>query len=542
MCGIWGLLSSISLQNYGALYHAFMKIKNRGPEFSSFQKIQNLIFIGFHRLAIVDPTSQGNQPFHMVRSDGSSIYVICNGEIYNYKELIKKYNLKCLSHSDCEILLYLYDKLGVRRMTEELDGEFAFIIFDIDSTRNAYKVYAGRDSIGVRPIFYGLNETSICISSEAKGLVDLYQQIFVFPPGQIMKYENQKMEFEKFYKYEYEIQILQPDTIYQKIQAIFIESVRKRLMTDRPFGCLLSGGLDSSLVCAVAKKLLPNKRFPVFTISFPGGTDLPYAKIVAKHLDLDHQIIEIDPEEALQYIEETIYAIESYDITTVRASILQFICGKKIKENTNIKVLLCGENSDEVNASYKYFIKAPTQNDARTEAIRLVGDVHKFDGLRTDRTLAYHGLEVRLPFADPQYVDFMFSLEAKYIAPCYEIEKYTLRTAFSKMNILPHEIIMRSKEALSDGCSSLQKSWYQILQEHIDQKVTDEEFMNQKDQFKPNKPYTKESYYYRKIFHQHFGKSESISNLIPYFWMPKWSPETMDPSARTLKTYEKKSI
>jgi asparagine synthase (glutamine-hydrolysing) len=309
-------------------------------------------------------------------------------------------------------------------------------------------------------------------------------------------------------------------------------------MTERPFGCLLSGGLDSSLVCAIAKKLRPNLRFPVFTIAFKSGsTDLPFAKEVAKYLDLEHHIIEIDEADALKEMKQTIYAIESYDITTVRASIMQYVVAKYIKEKTSVKVLLVGENSDETFCGYKYFLNAPTADDAKIEAIRLVKDVHRFDGLRTDRTMSAHGLEVRLPFADEEYVDKVFSLKPEDVAPVNKIEKYTLRKAFDGFGYLPDKVLWRSKEALSDGISTTKRSWSQIIKEYVDTLVSDEEFSKNKDMYKFNTPITKESYYYRRIFTEYFGNSPSVSELIPYFWLPKWSGNVTDPSARVLSVY-----
>ena len=533
MCGIWGLHTSKTLVETNKYYEAFMKLKHRGPEFSSFNFINNNLLLGFHRLAIIDTSPKGNQPFTLVSKNGSYIYAICNGEIYNYKQLIDTYQLPVTSNSDCEVIIHLYDKVGINKMTTLLDGEFVYLLVEI-SLDGDIILYAGRDAIGVRPLFYAQDRLSIGLSSEAKGLINIYTDIKVFPPGHYLKYQHNNLQLTNFYSYNYN-EINNINDVGDQIRNKLIKAVGKRLITDRPFGCLLSGGLDSSLVCAIAKLLLPNTNFPVFTISFPGGTDLPYAQLLAQHLNLDHYVINIDPKEALKEIDETIYAIESYDITTIRASTMQRIIGKWIQENTKVRVVLVGENSDELFQGYRYFVKQPSCQEGHSDSIRLVKDIHMFDGLRTDRTMAYHGLEVRLPFTDTNLVDYVFSLPSELVMPFNGIEKYLLRQ--SCQNLLPDSILYRTKEALSDGVSTTENSWYNIIQRHIDSLVTDEEYLTNKDQFKHNTPYTKESYYYRKKFVEYFGNGENVAKLIPYFWLPRWCENATDPSARTLSVY-----
>lgn len=531
MCGIWALFKQTPITEFAILYNAFMKIKHRGPEYSTFSLITPNTLIGFHRLAIMDISAEGNQPFYHVRKNGSCIYCICNGEIYDHWEIKDQYDIITKSHSDCEIIIPLYEKIGIMRMMHLLGSEFAFILIDISKDKTI-NIVAGRDPFGVKPLFIGMTDNSICLSSEIKGIDD--GSISVFPPGHYLEYNNGQMNMVSYYSYIY--QPLSPGidrkTIYYEIRCLLMNAVRRRLMGDRPFGVLLSGGFDSSMICGLAKLLMPDKKFPVFTISFPDGTDLPYAKIVAEDLELEHHIIEVIPDDALKEIEETIYAEETWDITTIRAGVMQRIAAKYISKNTNVRVLLCGENSDEVHGSYRYFLNAPTKEAAKEEAIRLVKNVHLMDGLRTERTTAYHGLEVRLPFADIDYVDYIFSLDAEYIMPYNGIEKYTIRQAFSGYNIIPEVIINRPKEALSDGVSGTDKSWYQIIQTHIESLVSDEEYEANRYKYTYCPPFTKESYYYRKVFCKYFG--EERTNVIPYYWMPKWSPETKDPSARVL--------
>ncbi|QKF93994.1 asparagine synthetase glutamine-hydrolyzing [Fadolivirus algeromassiliense] len=540
MCGIWALLSQVPIDKLGFLCDAFMKTKGRGPEYSSFDLINQYILLGFHRLAIMDLSADGNQPFHHVREDGSCVYCVCNGEIYPHEQIKKEYGIVTKSHSDCEVIIPLYEKLGVDGMIRLLGSEFAFVIFDINKDGKV-KMISGRDPIGNRPAFYGIDGKSLCVSSEMKSLSDIYDKVYVFPPGHYMVYEDGQMTLTPYYSYDYkQLSPIPPiEEIYAEIRKRFINCVRKRLMTDRPFGALLSGGLDSSLVVAVAKMLLPDKKFPVYTIAFTtGSTDLPFAKKVAKYCDLDHYVIEVDPMDALKELDETIYAIESFDITTVRASTVQRIIAKYIEKNTKVKVIFVGENSDELFQGYKYYHNQPSAYDGHIDSIVRVHDVHMFDGLRTDRTMAHHGLEVRLPFADPELIDYVFTLPPELVKPQGGFEKTLLRDAFKELKILPEEVLYRSKEALSDAVSTVQKSWFQYIQEHIETIVSDEEFISQKDKFKHCTPFTKESYYYRKKFVEYFGDSENIAHTIPYFWMPKWSPETKDPSARTLKVYK----
>lgn len=556
MCGIWAFLSKKQIETFGPLYDAFMQIKRRGPEYSSFDLINPHTLIGFHRLAIMDISADGNQPFKLVRPDKSYVYAVCNGEIYDYEKLKKKYNLQTKSNSDCEILIPLYEKLGAQQMMPLLGSEFACMIVDVKSNGETVVTIA-RDPLGVRPLFYSLTNETLCLSSEMKGMCDIERNINVFPPGHIMtlKFDSAKFEtsIDPYYYYQYkQISPSNMQNVYSEIRARLTKCVEKRLMADRPFGCLLSGGLDSSLVCAIAKSLVPvDKTFPAFTIAFESGsTDLPYAQMVADYLGLEHHVIMITEEEALDQIEETIWATETWDITTIRASVMQKLVAKYVKQYTDIKVLLVGENSDELFLGYLYENYAPSIDAAHEDSIRLVKDVHRFDGLRTDRTMAFHGLEVRTPFADPDIVDYVLSLPPSFVVPQItkfaleadeknpvKMEKALLRDAFKDSSFLPNEVLYRRKEAFSDAVSEKKRSWYEVIQEKIDKLITDKEFEEEKGKFEWCPPFTKESYYYRKIFTKLFGSSNEKAKTIPYYWMPKWTSETKDPSARTLSIY-----
>lgn len=289
--------------------------------------------------------------------------------------------------------------------------------------------------------------------------------------------------------------------------------------------------MDSSICAAIAAHY-SDQPLHTFTIGMEGATDVPYAQMVADYIGSVHTSVVVDVDDALAVVAQTIYAIESYDITTVRASVWQYLLGKYIAAQTDIKVLICGELSDELMSGYKYFHKAPDAAAMHRENIRLVRDIHRYDGLRTDRTMAAHGLEVRLPFADVDFVDYILSLDPAYRMPQDGVEKYLFRKAFDSTGLLPSDVLWRSKEALSDGTSSQKDSWFSLLQDHIDTIVSDEEFMEGKKRFVHCPPLTKEAYYYRLLFDQYFG--DKHSGVIPYFWLPKWCGDVTDPSARVL--------
>ena len=556
MCGIWAFISrrNISYDLMRGCFNSSHALKARGPETSSFITINNKIVMIFHRLAINGLEENGNQPF--VTNDGK-ISCICNGEIYNYKNLKEKYpQFDLKSTSDCEIIPYLYDIYGCN-VQHSLDGEFASIIVskhDNCNPHNIYDLFAVRDKFGVRPLFYVINNDGIYLSSEMKGIYN-FGKVRIFPPSHIMMLrivDNWKDDDIKIYQYyNFDLPIQPCINIEDIIRDKFMSCVRKRLMTDRPIGCLLSGGLDSSIVSAVVANYLPKKTLRTFTIGFENGSDVYYAQKASEHIGTIHTFFKISIEEALSAIEDTIYAIESFDTTTVRASVFQYLLGKYIRNTTNIKVLLTGEGSDELMGGYLYFHLAPSPNAFHEENIRLLKDIHKYDGLRVDRAMAMNGLEVRIPFLDPEFTKFFLSIDPTLRIPrCRDetcpsnennppIEKYLFRKAFEQTNLLPQEVLWRRKEAFSDGVSTIKKSWFQILQEHIDTLVSNEEFEKEKIKYTHCPPTTKEMYYYRKIFEKHFG--DNNSSVIPYFWMPKWTNST-DPSARTLKIYKNNSL
>lgn len=521
MCGIHSIISKNKKKN-----KKFSVIKHRGPD-STNTFCDGNVFIGFHRLAIIDPHPVSNQP--LVLDD---YLLICNGEIYNYKKLIETFNFNVRTHSDCEVILHLYKMFGIEKCLKLLNAEFAFILYDTKINT----VYAARDPYGVRPLFYNADNDSISLCSEVKGLpVDSYINVKPFQPGTFMEINTLTLNFsiEKYYHFpEYTISIAE-NVIYFNINKLLTEAVEKRLMADRPLGCLLSGGLDSSLVASIASKYIKNLH--CFSIGLENSVDIIASKKVAKHLGITHYIIPFTIDEGFNAIEEVIKTLESYDITTIRASTPQYIMAKYIANNTDIKVILSGEGSDELFAGYRYFKDAPSAEALDKDSRRLLEELYLFDNLRTDRTTARWGLEVRVPFLDKDLVDFVLTLPP-ICRTHYDIEKYILRKSFTD-NYLPDEILWRPKEAFSDAVSSKELNWYKEVQKRINSIITDEELNTEKNNYKHNAPLTKEALYYRRIFNKYYPEGDQ---LINHYWMPKWQQgEQTDPSATILNCYKK---
>ena len=301
-------------------------------------------------------------------------------------------------------------------------------------------------------------------------------------------------------------------------------------MSDKEICSLLSGGLDSSLVASIVSEKLGPNRLKTFAIGIEGSPDLKYAQMVADHIQSIHHSIELTEKQFLDAIEEVIYAIESYDTTTVRASVGNYLVSKYIKENTNCKVVFNGDYADEVCGGYKYFKKTKNPEQFHDECVRLVNDIHYYDCLRSDRSISNNGLEARVPFADKTFVNYYLSINPELRMSNNKIEKCMLRKAFEKDNLLPDSVLWRQKEAFSDGVTNETRSWHKIIQEFVDTQISDEYFENNKNKYTHNTPVLKESFYYREIFEKYYpGKS----NVIPYFWMPLWCEETNDPSARS---------
>jgi asparagine synthase (glutamine-hydrolysing) len=521
MCGIFCYFGKNI--KYKDLVNNFFKTRHRGPDNSILQQLNQNIVFGFHRLSINDISNYGNQPLY--HPNDNNLILICNGEIYNYSILKKNKSIETKTNSDCEIILHLYKEYGFKKTIQMLDGVFSLILLD-NSTN---ELYAARSPFGVRGMFIGYKDQEVFISSEMKSISDFCDKVIPFPPSTIW---NSKLidNFETFY--DIPIQII-PDVeseILKGINHSFRNAVIKRLMSDRPIGSLLSGGLDSSLVTAILSEKVPNLK--TFSIGIKGSVDLKYAKIVADYIKSDHYTIELSESEFLENIEEVIRIIESYDTTTVRASVGNYLVSKFISENTDCKVIYCGDGSDE-QSGYRYLQNAPTEQEFQDECFKLLNEIHMYDGLRSDRTISAAGLEARVPFLDKEFVSYYMSINPKFKTYSSDkIEKYLLRKAFDHENILPHEVLWRTKCAFSDGVSSKKKSWHKIIQEHLEDKISDEDLKEASIKYKFNTPKTKESLWYRNIFEKYYPNK---SNVIPHYWMPKWCGDINDPSARELE-------
>ena len=543
MCGIFAFIGKY--KNKSFFIDDFNKIKNRGPDKSKLEYVKNnnsnnnfSVLFGFHRLAINDLSDSGDQPMNIENTS-----LICNGEIFNYKLLQNDNNFDYKSNSDCEIILHMYNKYDIKKTVNNLDAEFAFVLYD----SNKDIVYAARDPFGVRPLFIGYDsDMNVYFSSEIKALSKLCTNIERFKPGCF--WSSNTRQYTRYYNYNYFIpndnKLITTDIneICSNINDLLVKAVQKRLMSDRPIGCLLSGGLDSSLISSiVAREFKKNNKgeLNTFSIGMSGSTDLFYAKKVAVHIGSKHHHIELTPDDFLKAIPEVIYNIESYDTTSVRASVGNYLVGKYIKENTDITVVYNGDGSDE-QSGYLYLKNAPNSEAFYNECIYLLKNIHMFDCLRSDRSVSSRwSLESRTPFLDKDFVQYYMSIDPKlkmYGNNDNRIEKYLLRRAFVNDNLLPNEVLWRAKEAFSDGCSSNENSWHNIIQNFVNDLITDDELKEAQQIYKHNPPQLKESLYYRKIFDSYFN---GHSNVINNFWLPKWCGNQIDPSARVLDMYNK---
>ncbi len=523
MCGIWAYISSTPINADD--YESFVeRLVDRGPEGTRVQQIGPNIVLGFTRLAINGLTPNGMQPMHH-----KGIYAVTNGEIYNYKTLAEEFSLTMTTGSDCEIVPKLYEKLG-DNLWASLDGVFATVLVDT----MLHKAIIARDPYGVRPLFYGECGTGLVISSELKGLIGLASNIKPLEPGTYLKVDT--LEHSREQRGWHQIPFLKVPALRDESAAanalrLALEcAVKKRLMTERPCAALLSGGIDSSLIAALVQRELKAVGAPplkTFSIGFEGSEDLKYARMVADHIGSEHHEIISTPDKFFAAIPEVIKSIESYDTTSVRASVGNWSVAKAIKELSDCKVVFNGDGSDEVLGGYLYFYNAPTPTEFELETTRLLKDIHMYDVLRSDRSISSHGLEPRTPFLDRQFVATAKAISTTLRQPIKgkQVEKWILRKAFEGTNLLPDAVLWRKKEAFSDGVSGQTKAWYEEIADRVPSypiTITDH-----------LPPKTREQAYYRSIFEELYP---NCSHTIPYFWMPLWSA-TSDPSARTLTVY-----
>jgi asparagine synthase (glutamine-hydrolysing) len=575
MCGIFLCVkqskktynSKYSVDEHRIFMEGFDLLANRGPDYSTLRNDYNKLF-GFKRLAINDLTFEGNQPFFSPHKEDEMYNQLsmCNGEIYNHKYLEEKYRIKTETQSDCECLIPLYKTFTfsqtniekrMNKLFNEIDGVFSMSIYD----KERKIIVLARDRIGVKPLFYVHTNEYFIVSSEAKTIDYILKNhpelknenvdIIQFPPRSFGIYDEttHSLKIQEYFnmnlflvpKTDIHIQEclkencntfkLNLETHIQKVYELMTNAIEKRLMSDRPVGTLLSGGLDSSIVASVLSKIYrqSGKKIKTFSIGFPDSTDLKYARIVADYIGSDHHEYIIDYNDALKTIPEVIKTIETYDITTIRASTPMYMLCKWIKEYFSETVIFSGEGSDELFGGYLYFHNTQDSHEFHKETVRLLSNLHLYDVLRADRCTSGNSLELREPFLDKDLVNYVASIDGKYKMPQNNYEKYILRKAFT--GYLPESVLWRRKATFSDAVSCSEKPWYKYIQEYADNFITDNELkISNNNETK----YTKESLWYRKVFKELFP----CYNLKVDIWMPKWS-STTDPSASTLEFFKK---
>ena len=521
MCSIMGYCSKDIY--YAKFKEAFNRTFSRGPDRTKILDVEEG-FLGFHRLSIMGLHPEGMQPF-----EKNGNYLVCNGEIYGFEKFRRELSdiHTFQSDSDCEVLLPLYEKYGVD-MFAMLDAEFACILYD-----GAKKQFiAARDPIGIRPLYYGYDGNgAIVFASEPKNLTGLVGKILPFPPGHYYA-DGQFVCYRDMTKVT---QVCTDDleTVCANICRKLIDGVEKRLVADAKVGFLLSGGLDSSLVCAIAAR---KSRTPIKTFAIGMNTDaidLKYARQVAEHIHSDHTEVIITKSDVLAALEPVVELLGTFDITTIRASIGMYLVCKYIHENTDIRVLLTGEISDEL-FGYKYTDFAPSAAAFQTEVEKRIRELHMYDVLRADRCISVNSLEARVPFGDLDFVEYVMAVDPQLKQNRYGKGKYLLRHAFEGLGYLPDQILWREKAAFSDAVGH---SMVDYLKEYAESFYTDKQFREKSQKYTHARPFTKESLLYRELFEKYYpGQSQMIVD----FWMPnkEWEGcDVADPSARVLSNY-----
>ena len=514
MCGIVCAFETKAKKNIRSkVLEMSKKIRHRGPDWSGIFSNDNAI-LSHERLSIVDPSS-GKQPLY---SEDNRYVLAANGEIYNHQELRKEFpNYEFSTKSDCEIILALYTKYGPD-FIDKMNGIFAFVIYD--STNDEY--FVARDHMGIIPLYIGWDSDKIFyVSSELKALEGVCNEIELFPPGHyflssnddyVKWYDRDWREYDEVKNAKSEIKMLR-DSLEQ--------AVRRQLMSDVPYGVLLSGGLDSSITSAVAKKysemrIESNDKQPAwwpqlhsFSVGLEGSPDLAAAKLVADHIGTIHHEIIFTIQEGLDAIKDVIYNLETYDITTVRASTPMYLMARVIK-SMGIKMVLSGEGADEIFGGYLYFHKAPSPREFHEETVRKLDKLHMYDCLRANKSLAAWGIEGRVPFLDKEFMDVAMSLNPKdKMIKGERIEKWILRKAFE--DYLPDSIVWRQKEQFSDGVGY---NWIDTLKKVVEDQISDKNMKEASLRFPFQTPATKEEYYYRSLFSEHFP-SETAASCVP---------------------------
>ncbi|MDP2160646.1 MAG: asparagine synthase B [Flavobacterium sp.] len=519
MCGI---LAIIGKGKDEALVKQLSKrMSHRGPDESDVHITEKGHFLSHERLSIID-LHTGKQPIQGC----NTAWMVHNGEIYNHQELrdtiLKEHTFR--STSDSEVIVHLYEKFGYD-FCHLLDGMFAFVVIDGDD------YIAGRDPLGVKPLYYGLDDRGrMYFASEMKSIADQCKTFSTFPPGH---YYTPETGFVKYYQPKWE----DPEAGVEELDLAAIretlsEAVEKRLMSDVPIGVLLSGGLDSSLTSSIAARMMKEKGKTLHSFSIGLDQEAPDAKAarkVAEFLGTEHHEIHFTIEQGIEIIDKLIWHLETYDVTSVRASTPMYFLSKAITEK-GIKVVLSGEGADEIFGGYLYFRNAPSVMDFHKETIERVQKLFTADLLRADKSTMAHGLEARVPFLDKAFLELSIKIKPEEKMPqTYDgVEKYILRKAFDtpEQPYLPEEVLWRQKEQFSDGVGY---NWIDTLIEYCSSQVSDEDFAKAATLFPYNTPATKEAFFYRSIFHKHFPQQAAAQTVRK--WIPKWQ-ENQDPSGR----------
>ncbi|MFT5528476.1 MAG: asparagine synthase (glutamine-hydrolyzing) [Alteromonadaceae bacterium] len=546
MCSIFGILdikTGAQALRPKALEYSRL-LRHRGPDWSGIYNNENAILV-HERLSIVD-TEHGAQPLY--NADKKHVLAV-NGEIYNHKTLAKELNVdyQFQTGSDCEVILPLYEEFGVE-FIDKLQGMFAFILYN--ETDNSYLI--ARDHIGIIPLYTGYDEEgNFYVASEMKALMPICKTVSEFPPGHIL--DSRVGKLQKYYKRNWQqyAAIKDNTTSTTKIREALEESVKSHLMTDVPYGVLLSGGLDSSLISAITQKFASRRieendlseawwpKVHSFACGLEGSPDLIAAQTVANSIGTIHHSVIFTEQEGIDALKEVIYHLETYDVTTIRASTPMYLMARKIKA-MGIKMVLSGEGADEIFGGYLYFHKAPNAQEFHEELNRKLDKLHMFDCLRANKSMSAWGIEARVPFLDKNFMDVAMRINPEdKMCGNGKMEKAILRSSFE--GYLPKEILWRQKEQFSDGVGY---SWIDSLKAYIEEQVTDQQLISAEFKFPLNTPDTKEAYFYRSIFEEHFplasaaecvpsGKSVACSTPEALAWDESFR-NNADPSGRAV--------
>ena len=516
MCGIVASFDyqKIEADQRSQLLEMSKKIRHRGPDWSGIFSDDHAV-LAHERLAIVDPAS-GKQPLY---NKEQTLVLAANGEIYNHRQLRSEVGegYEFLTQSDCEVILGLYDKEGASFL-DKLNGIFGFALYD--KAKNDYLI--ARDHMGIIPLYMGWDEEGVFyVASELKALEGFCTQIELFPPGHFKTKEMEKPE--PWYDREWKLfdAVKENEASISELRKALEDAVERQLMSDVPYGVLLSGGLDSSITSAIAKKFSSRRvesgntedawwpRLHSFAVGLKGSPDLAAAQKVADHIGTVHHEITFTIQEGLDAIKDVIYHLETYDITTIRAATPMYLMARVIK-SMGIKMVLSGEGSDELFGGYLYFHKAPNAKEFHEETVRKLEKLHMYDCLRANKALSAWGIEGRVPFLDKEFIDVAMRLSPseKMITPD-RMEKWILRKAFE--DVLPSEVAWRQKEQFSDGVGY---SWIDTLKEMVNEEVSDKQIEQAAFKFPIQTPQTKEEYFYRSIFHSHFP-SDAAAKSVP---------------------------